>query len=610
MKSSEKLLRFMTCGSVDDGKSTLIGRLIYESGGIYKDQLISAQKDSKKSINDSTAIDYSLLLDGLSAEREQGITIDVAYRYFKTANRKFIVADTPGHFEYTRNMATAASKSEVAVLLMSAIDGLQHQTSRHAKIAEVFGIKHICLIINKMDLVNYDQNIFLQQENKFLNQIKKCQFESITVIPTSALNGDLLIEPSKNMEWYLGPTLLNYLESVTIISGTEDSFVLPIQYVNKKSNGVRHYLGTVAAGQIKIGQLVYNPLSKQKNFIKEIFIGDKATDQASCDQAVSVSFRDQIDISRGDVLVADINTVAISQKFEAQIIWMSSELASVRKNYTILLGAQISTVQITKFKNKIDLDNLNDIETEKIEMNDIVCVEIEISQPFVIQKFKTSKDLGSFLLVDKVNHQTLAAGVVRTVELINTQNIFQKNSIQKFERETANGHKARVIWFTGLSGAGKSTLANALDLSLHKKNFKTYVLDADQIRRGLNSDLGFSVSDRAENIRRIAEVAKLMMDVGLIVIVAAISPFSKERELAKKLIGAENFIEIYVSTSLSVCENRDTKGLYSKARSGLIHDFTGIDSPYEKPMQPNLEIDTEVLSVEAAIFDILDYMQS
>ena len=594
MKSSESILRFMTCGSVDDGKSTLVGRLIYESGGIYQDQFASVVQDSKKNMNGSSVIDYSLFMDGLSAERQQGITIDVAYRYFKTANRKFIVADAPGHFEYTRNMATAASKSEVAIILMSVVDGLQLQTLRHAKISEIFGIKHICLVINKMDLVNYDQNIFLEQKNKFLKQIKNCKFDSVTVIPVSAINGDLLIESSDNMKWYSEKSVLQYLETVSVTNDSGKSFVFPVQYVNMNSKGVRNYLGTIVSGHLKIGDTVFNAQSMQKNIINKIVVGDKSLGSACQGQAISVNFKDQIDISRGDVLVADPTSVLISQKFEAQIIWMSSDHAIVEKNYTIQFGIQKTTAQISKIKNKISFKNLNYIDTDVVEINDIAFVEIELAQLLVIQKFEQLKSLGSFLLIDKMSHQTIAAGIVCGVDSMILKN---------------RSDKPKVIWFTGLSGAGKSTLAKALEVSLRDLKIKSIILDGDTIRNGLSRDLGFSVSDRAENIRRISEVAKLMLEAGITVIVAAISPFSIERELASQLVGANNFIEVYVSTSLKICEARDVKGLYSKARAGLVKNFTGIDSPYEEPIAPDIEIDTEVLSIDEAVLNILNFIR-
>ncbi len=584
----------MTCGSVDDGKSTLVGRLIYESGGIYQDQFASVVQDSKKNMNGSSVIDYSLFMDGLSAERQQGITIDVAYRYFKTANRKFIVADAPGHFEYTRNMATAASKSEVAIILMSVVDGLQLQTLRHAKISEIFGIKHICLVINKMDLVNYDQNIFLEQKNKFLKQIKNCKFDSVTVIPVSAINGDLLIESSDNMKWYSEKSVLQYLETVSVTNDSGKSFVFPVQYVNMNSKGVRNYLGTIVSGHLKIGDTVFNAQSMQKNIINKIVVGDKSLGSACQGQAISVNFKDQIDISRGDVLVADPTSVLISQKFEAQIIWMSSDHAIVEKNYTIQFGIQKTTAQISKIKNKISFKNLNYIDTDVVEINDIAFVEIELAQLLVIQKFEQLKSLGSFLLIDKMSHQTIAAGIVCGVDSMILKN---------------RSDKPKVIWFTGLSGAGKSTLAKALEVSLRDLKIKSIILDGDTIRNGLSRDLGFSVSDRAENIRRISEVAKLMLEAGITVIVAAISPFSIERELASQLVGANNFIEVYVSTSLKICEARDVKGLYSKARAGLVKNFTGIDSPYEEPIAPDIEIDTEVLSIDEAVLNILNFIR-
>ncbi len=584
----------MTCGSVDDGKSTLVGRLIYESGGIYQDQFASVVRDSKKNVNGSAVIDYSLFMDGLSAERQQGITIDVAYTYFKTANRKFIVADTPGHLEYTCNMATAASKSEVAVILVSATDGLQLQTSRHVKISEIFGIKHICLVINKMDLVNYDQNIFLEQKNKFLNQIKNCKFDSVTVIPVSAINGDLLIHSSEHMKWYSGQSVLQYLETVSVKKDSEKSFVFPVQYVDINSKGVRNYLGTVVSGQLKIGDTVFNAQSMQKNIVNEIVVGDKSMERASQGQAISVNFKDQIDISRGDVLVADPSSILISQKFLAQIIWMSSNHAIVDKNYTIQFVNQKTTAQISKIKNKISFKNLNYIDADVVEMNDIASVEIELAQLLVIQKFEQLKPLGSFLLIDKISHQTLAAGIVCGVDSVILKN---------------RSDKPKVIWFTGLSGAGKSTLAKVLEVSLRDRGFRTCILDGDKIRHGLSRDLGFSVSDRAENIRRIAEVTKLMLEAGITVIVAAISPYLKDRELAKQLIGADNFIEVYVSTSLKICEARDVKGLYSKARAGLVKNFTGIDSPYEEPAAPDIKIDTEVLSVDEAVLNIFNFIR-
>lgn len=603
--SESTLLRIMTCGSVDDGKSTLIGRLLLETGGIYEDQLRSLRNDSKKYGTQGEEIDYALLLDGLTSEREQGITIDVAYRYFSTDSRRFIIADCPGHEEYTRNMCTAASKSDLAILLLDATKGLQTQTIRHAKIASMLGIKHLILAVNKMDAVAFKRESFLQAEQAFCSMVKDWGFHSFKAIPVCSLSGENLTKASDNTPWYKGPTLLDYLNSIEIKTLSDDKFRFPVQWVNRPNSEFRGFSGTIFSGQISVGDEVMVSTSRQKATIKEILTFDGSLSSAVAGKAITLTLDTEIAVSRGDIFVTDEESIEESHQFEASLFWMGAKTGHRGRSYEIKLSSQTTTGSLTNLKSKLNLTTLAEEDCKEIQCNEIVRVEISTLRPLFLSKFSDNKELGSFILIDKMTNETLAAGIV-THGLRRGRNVqSQKLSLNQNLREKLNGHKAQVIWLTGLSGSGKSTIANALELELHKKGYRTYILDGDNLRMGLNKDLGFTDADRVENIRRIAEVAKLMMDAGLIVIAALISPFEQDRRMARELIGEANFHEIHVSTPLEVCEMRDVKGLYKKARLGQIPNFSGINSSYENPISPQITIDTSSLSLEESVELIL-----
>jgi bifunctional enzyme CysN/CysC len=591
----QDLLRFITCGSVDDGKSTLIGRLLWESQHIFEDQIRSLQSDSKKFGTQGENIDFALLVDGLAAEREQGITIDVAYRFFASKKRKFIVADTPGHEQYTRNMITGASTADVAIILIDASKGVLTQTKRHAYLTSLMSIEHIALAINKMDLVDFNQSTFDAIEADFRLFTRDFGFKSITPIPLSALMGDNVTEPSENMPWYAGPTLMAFLENVTITPASKASPALPVQWVNRPHSDFRGFSGTLAQGSLKVGDLVRVTASGQTAAITEIITPNAALSKKGskvyAGEAITICLDKEIDASRGDVFSLAKQPLAMTDQFEATLVWMAANPGFTGRSYDIVLSTQNATASITSIKYQIDINTLAHQAAKELSLNAIAVCNLSISKPLVFEPYKESKHLGSFILIDRISNATVAAGLI-THSLRRADNIHQQAlTITKKEREILNGHTGKVIWLTGLSGSGKSTLANALEVELHKQGKRTYILDGDNIRQGLNKDLGFTDSDRVENIRRIAEVAKLMMDAGLIVMTAFISPFQRERDMAKQLIGEEHFIEVFVDTPIEVCEERDPKGLYQKAREGRLPNFSGISSPYEVPEKADIVID-------------------
>nr|BFD66479.1 sulfate adenylyltransferase subunit CysN [Bdellovibrio sp. HAGR004] len=592
-QSKQDLLRFITCGSVDDGKSTLIGRLLWESKQIFDDQLAALESDSKRHGTQGAEIDFALLVDGLTAEREQGITIDVAYRFFSTPKRKFIVADTPGHEQYTRNMITGASTADVAIILIDATLGLQNQTRRHARIASLMGIRQIVLAINKMDLRHYDRQVYDSIEGQFLEFAKELGFDGITAIPLSALKGDNITTRSSQTSWYSGPTLMGYLETVKINQTQSQHLSFPVQWVNRPNADFRGFSGTIASGQLATGDKLRVAASGQVAEVIRIVTADGDIPQANHGQAVTVVLNKEIDISRGDILTKADSPIEMTDQFEATLIWMHEQTGLTGRTYDLKLATQWTSASITAIKHRIDIQTGAAQACKTLGLNDISVCNLALSKPIGFDTYKDNKALGSFILVDRFNQATVAAGIINHT-LRRAQNVHhQPLSIKKLDRERLNGHKGKVIWFTGLSGSGKSTLANALEKELHLQGRRTYILDGDNIRQGLNKDLGFTDADRVENIRRVAEVAKLMMDAGLVVMTAFISPFRAEREMARDLIGEENFIEVYVNTPLSTCEQRDPKGLYKKARSGQLPNMTGIDSPYEAPEHPQLIINTE-----------------
>ena len=605
-QASLNLLRFITCGSVDDGKSTLIGRMLYESQMIFDDQVASLKNDSKKYGTQGENIDFALLVDGLSAEREQGITIDVAYRFFSSSKRKFIVADTPGHEQYTRNMATGASTAELAILLVDARNGILTQTKRHSFIVSLLGIKNIVLAINKMDLVNYDKNIYEKISSEYKLFSKKLNFENIQSIPISALKGDNIHKKSKYMKWYNDKTLFDYLETTKTKIQSSDSFVLPVQSVNRPNLNFRGYSGTIAEGKIRKGDELISLPSNQKVKVKDIFVGERSLKTANLKQSITLTIDKEIDTSRGDILCSKNSTVDMADQFNMNVIWMSEDKGFTGRTYLAKIHNISTSIKIMNIKKIYDVNTLEFAAGNELKLNDVAEISISFNKTVPFSTFKENKILGSLIIIDPINNQTIGMGMIN-FSLRRSQNIQLQNlTINKNLREKINGHKGQVLWMTGLSGSGKSTIANELEKILYSQGKKTYILDGDNIRHGLNKDLGFTDKDRVENIRRVAEVAKLMCDAGLIVITAFISPFRLEREMARSLFEKNDFKEIYISTPLKVAEKRDPKGLYKKARQGKIPNFTGIDSIYEKPTNPELQIDTSKVSLSKAVKKILN----
>ena len=587
------LLRFITCGSVDDGKSTLIGRLLFESQQIPEDQIAALKRDSRRFGTQGDAIDFALLVDGLAAEREQGITIDVAYRFFSSQRRSFIVADTPGHEQYTRNMVTGASTADLAVLLVNARTGLTVQTRRHAYLVSLMGLRHVVLAINKLDLIAYDQQVCRAIESDFARYAAKLGFETIVAIPMSALRGDNVTTQSTAMPWYTGPSLLEYLETIDTRRLPQRGSVFPVQWVNRPTADFRGYAGTLAAGELKLGDSLRVAQSGQLANITRIVTGDGDRSAAIAGDAITLCLDREIDISRGDVLSRADLPVETTDQFEATIIWLHEEPGLASRRYDLKLASQWSGASITAIKHRVNVNTLAEEPARKLDLNDITVCNIATTQSLAFERYSESRELGGFILVDRYTHATVAAGLIRH-SLRRAQNVHRQSlSVDRTARERLNGHPGKVLWFTGLSGSGKSTLANALEVELHARGIHTYILDGDNVRQGLNRDLGFTDTDRVENIRRIAEVAKLMMDAGLIVMTSFISPFRGERDLARELIGPENFVEIFVDTPLEVCEQRDVKGLYKKAREGKIPNMTGVNSPYEAPLAPDVTVRTQ-----------------
>ena len=605
-QSKLDLLRFITCGSVDDGKSTLIGRMLYEAQMIFEDQVTALQSDSKKVGTQGADIDFALLVDGLAAEREQGITIDVAYRFFNTDRRKFIVADTPGHEQYTRNMVTGASTADVAIILIDASQGVLTQTRRHSFIASLLGIEHVVLAVNKMDLVGYSQDRFnaICEEYEVLRQ--HLAFKSITPIPLSALKGDNVIERSGTMHWYQGPTLLGFLETVDIRDRlTQHAFRFPVQWVNRPNAEFRGFSGTVVAGSIKPGDEVRALPSGQMASIDRIVLSTNDLDRAVTDQAVTLTLDREIDLSRGDLIVAADAPCEVSDQFEAELVWMDNEPGYVGRRYSFQLGTSQANASLTDIKFKYDVNTFEQLSGRELSFNEIANVQITLDAEIPFEAYTDCPGLGAFVLIDRYTNATVAAGMIRFA-LRRSSNVHrQALSVDRAARERLSGHRGRVAWLTGLSGSGKSTIANAAEKMLHEQGYRTYILDGDNVRHGLSKDLGFTVADRVENIRRIAEVAKLMLDAGVIVLTAFISPFRDERDMAKSLFEPDDFLEVFVDTPLAVAEERDPKGLYKKARSGELPNFTGIDSEYQPPKDPSLVLTTDGRTVEESAQELV-----
>ena len=610
-QSKLDLLRFITCGSVDDGKSTLIGRMLYEAQMIFEDQVTTLQSDSKKVGTQGADIDFALLVDGLAAEREQGITIDVAYRFFNTDRRKFIVADTPGHEQYTRNMVTGASTADVAIILIDASQGVLTQTRRHSFIASLLGIEHVVLAVNKMDLVGYSQDRFnaICEEYEVLR--KHLAFKSITPIPLSALKGDNVIERSGTMDWYQGPTLLGFLETVDIRDRlNQHAFRFPVQWVNRPNADFRGFSGTMVAGSIKPGDEIRALPSGQMAAIDRIVLSSNDLDQAVTDQAVTLTLDREIDLSRGDLIVAADAPCEVSDQFEAELVWMDNEPGYVGRRYSFQLGTSQANASLTDIKFKYDVNTFEQLSGRELSFNEIANVQITLDAEIPFEAYTTCPGLGAFVLIDRYTNATVAAGMIRFA-LRRSSNVHrQALSVDRAAREKLSGHRGRVAWLTGLSGSGKSTIANAAEKILHEQGYRTYILDGDNVRHGLSKDLGFTVADRVENIRRIAEVAKLMLDAGVIVLTAFISPFRDERDMAKSLFEPDDFLEVFVDTPLAVAEERDPKGLYKKARSGELPNFTGIDSEYQPPKNPSLVLTTDGRTVEESAKELVELIST
>lgn len=608
----KSLLRFITCGSVDDGKSTLIGRLLYESKMLFEDQLAALEADSKKVGTRGGEIDYALLLDGLAAEREQGITIDVAYRFFSTDRRKFIVADTPGHEQYTRNMITGASTADLAVILIDARKGVLVQTRRHSYLVRLIGIRHVVVAINKMDLVDYSELVFRRIESEYRAFAHQIGLENITVMPISGVQGDNIVEKSANTPWYDGPPLMEHLETVQIDQERlqKTPLRLPVQWVNRPNLDFRGFAGTLAGGVIRQGQRIRVQPSGRESTVSRIVTAGGDLPQAVAGQSITLTLADEVDISRGDVISTAEAPAEVADQFNATVVWMHDAPMLRGRNYLMKIGTRTVTATILPLKHKVNVNTLEPLAADKLELNEIGVVELELDRPVAFDPYTVNRDTGGFILIDRLSNATVGAGMLHFA-LRRADNIhWQAVAVDKAARRALNGHGSAVVWLTGLSGAGKSTIANLLEKRLHAMGKRTYLLDGDNVRHGLSKDLGFTAEDRVENIRRVAEVARLMVDAGLIVITAFISPFRAERSMARELLEDGEFIEVHVDTPLEVAEARDVKGLYKKARRGELKNFTGIDSPYEAPQRPELRVDTAGTSAEQSVQLLLGALEA
>ncbi|HMN85851.1 MAG TPA: sulfate adenylyltransferase subunit CysN [Bauldia sp.] len=607
----KSLLRFLTCGSVDDGKSTLIGRLLYDSKRLFDDQIATLRSESKKFGTTGGDIDFALLVDGLVAEREQGITIDVAYRYFATDRRRFIVADTPGHEQYTRNMATGASNSDLAVLLVDAQNGILTQTRRHAYIVSLLGIRNVVLAVNKIDLVGFDEARFADIRAEFAEFAAPFNFSSIVTIPMSARFGDNVIERSPNTPWYGGPTLLDHLENVDVESDeAARPFRMPVQWVNRPNADFRGYTGTVAAGAVSAGAPVVVARTGQSAHVARIVTLDGDKPQAQAGEAVTLVLDREIDASRGDIFAAPGARPEVSDQVAAHVIWMGEEPLLPGRPYLLKSGTRTVGAAVSELKHQVDIESFKPLAAKTLHLNDIGLCNISLSEPIAFDLYDDNKTTGSFILIDRFTNATVAAGMIRFGLRRATNIHWQALTVDRDARAHLKSQKPCILWFTGLSGAGKSTIANLFEAKLHLMGRHTYILDGDNVRHGLNRDLGFTDADRVENIRRVAEAAKLFVDAGLIVLVSFISPFRSERAMARELVGPGEFIEVFVDAPLSVTEARDPKGLYRKARAGEIKNFTGIDSPYEPPVNPDIRLDTTGADANALAEQIVDRLRS
>ena len=595
----KSLLRFITCGSVDDGKSTLIGRLLHDSLQLFDDQLAALETDSRKHGTQGEAMDFALLVDGLSAEREQGITIDVAYRYFSTERRKFIVADCPGHEQYTRNMATGASTADLAVVLIDARKGLLTQTRRHSYIVALLGVRQVILAVNKMDMVDYQQSVFEAIAEDYRTLAQQLGIAQVHCVPMSALNGDNVMHGSTTMPWYTGAPLLKLLEEADADRAEQDlGLRMPVQWVNRPDSHFRGYAGTLVSGEVQPGVEIVALPSGARSRVARIVSADGDLPRAGAGQAVTLTLRDEIDISRGDLIAAARSPSEVADQFAVHLLWMGDEPLLPGRPYWLKQGSRSVSAQIGEIKHKVDVNTQQHLAAKRLELNEVGYCNISLSAPIAFERYADNRALGGFILIDRQSNATVACGTI-DFALRRASNVHrQLLSIDRAARAAIKGQQPRCLWFTGLSGSGKSTIANLVDRRLHGAGYHTYLLDGDNVRHGLNKDLGFTPEDRVENIRRIAEVAKLMTDAGLIVLVSFISPYRSERDLARSLFAPGEFLEIFVDTPLEVCEQRDVKGLYARARAGLIPNFTGIDAPYEAPENPELQLRTAALAPE------------
>ncbi len=604
------LLRFLTCGSVDDGKSTLIGRLLYDTKLILEDQLVALEKDSRKHGTTGDDIDLALLVDGLEAEREQGITIDVAYRFFSTPRRSFIVADTPGHEQYTRNMATGASNSDAAVILIDARKGVLTQTRRHSYICSLLGIRHVAVAVNKIDLVEFSGERFHHIMGDYFGFAQSLGFASITPIPLSARFGDNVTARSEQMRWYDGPTLLEYLEGVEVDQAlAQKAFRFPVQWVNRPNLDFRGFSGTVVSGSVTAGDRIVVAASGKESVVTRIVTADGDLPEARAGDAVTLTLADEIDVARGDVLARPESRPEVVDQFAAHVLWMSEEAMLPGRSYLLRIGTRYVPARVTSLKHKVDVNTLEHIAAKTLGLNEIGLCNVATATPVAFDPYEENRDTGAFILVDRFTNATAGAGMI-TFGLRRATNIHRQDLlVDKASRARLNAHKPAILWFTGLSGSGKSTIANIVERELHSHGVHTYMLDGDNVRHGLNRDLGFTDADRVENVRRVGEVARLFVDAGLIVLCSFISPFRAERRMVRELVGADEFIEVFVDTSIEECMKRDPKGLYARAKEGKIKNFTGIDSPYEEPENAEVVVNTSDGTAEDAARRILDVLR-
>ncbi|MDN7617977.1 sulfate adenylyltransferase subunit CysN [Burkholderia cepacia] len=603
-------LRFITCGSVDDGKSTLIGRLLYESNMLFDDQLTQLEADSKKVGTQGGELDFALLVDGLSAEREQGITIDVAYRFFATARRKFIVADTPGHEQYTRNMITGASTAELAVILIDARKGVLTQTRRHSHLVALIGIRRVVLAINKMDLVDYDRAVFERIDADYRAFAAELGLAEIVSIPMSALRGDNVIAPGTRMPWYAGPTLMQHLDTLPLAARVtrDEPFRLPVQWVNRPHLNFRGYAGSIASGEIRVGERVRVLPSGKESRVASVITQRGESDIARAGDAVTLTLADEIDISRGDMIARADAPPEVADQFEATLVWMHDAPLLPGRPYLVKLGTQTVGATCATPKYKVDVNTREHLAARTLALNEIGVCNLSFDRPVAFDPYDRNRHTGGFIVIDRFTNDTVGAGMLHFA-LRRAHNVhWQAVDVDRAARAAQKAQTPRIVWLTGLSGAGKSTIANLVEKRLHVLGKHTYLLDGDNVRHGLNRDLGFTEADRVENIRRVAEVARLMLDAGLITLVSFISPFRSEREMARALAGPDEFVEVFVDTPLAVAEERDPKGLYKKARRGELKHFTGIDSPYEPPARPELRVDTVAESPDEAAGRIVAYL--